>query len=441
MAEQRIIIVGGGVAGLVAARNLAREGRRVELLEARDRLGGRIQTERDPGWPMPIELGAEFVHGQPEPTLRLLNEARLSLQALEDRHHVALPASEARGALAVRELPRFAARTRQLLADVRLGEPDCSAAEFAQRAGLAGEERVLFELFVEGFHAVPLEDVSMQSLARDARARGTSEGGLFRVQEGYGALVEWLAQQVAAESSARIHLQSVVRSVIWEKGQASVAVEQGDRSWQFSGDALLVTVPLGVLAAPRGLGIDFYPLLTAQRSAIDLCAMTRVLKLVLRFREAFWERAGQPDWEFLHDPEAAFPTFWRQAQGRAQQITAWVGGPRARLAAVRWEPAAVREAVATLCRLLRASTQCALEALIGFHGSALEHDPFARGAYGYARPGGQHVHELLAASIQNTLFFAGEATDVEHPATVAGAIQSAERAAREILEARQGGRS
>ena len=431
MSERGILIIGGGIAGLVAARALARAGRSVDLLEARDRLGGRVLQQRDPDWPMPIELGAEFVHGQPPATLRLLNEAGLSLQPLEDRHYWSgslVPDAPVQ----LREVWNFNARAQRMLRWVRRDAPDCSAADFVRRFAMHTEDRALFELYVEGFHAAPLGDVSIQSLLRDAQESSTGEPEQFRVQEGYGALVEWLARQLAGEASVRIHLQSVVRSVNWERGYVRVDVEQGDRSRQFAGERALITVPLGVLAAPRGLGIDFYPPLDQKQAAFASCAMGQAAKVVLRFREEFWDPETSPDWQFLHDPAGAFQTFWRQSHGSAQQITAWAGGPRARIQSVRWEATAAREVVLTLSRLLGVPVERAMSSLIGFQGSAFEHDPFARGAYSYVRPGGRGVHEQLAEPIAATLFVAGEATDAESPATVAGAIQSGERAAQEL---------
>jgi monoamine oxidase len=69
------------------------------------------------------------------------------------------------------------------------------------------------------------------------------------------------------------------------------------------------------------------------------------------------------------------------------------------------------------------------------HHHDFDHDPFARGAYSYLRPGGGEAHAELARPIDGTLFFAGEGTDVDYPGTVGGAIQSGERAAHELLQA------
>ena len=81
-----VIVIGAGAAGLAAARLLGERGARVDLLEARDRIGGRILTRRREGWPVPIELGAEFVHGRPPETFRIVEAAGLLMDRLPDAH-------------------------------------------------------------------------------------------------------------------------------------------------------------------------------------------------------------------------------------------------------------------------------------------------------------------------------------------------------------------
>lgn len=428
-----MLVVGAGVAGLVAARELSRAGVRVDVLEARERLGGRIITQHAPEWPLPIELGPELVHGQSEPLSRLLKEAGLSLRALDDRHHWAPVERRSSGLRApLAEVPNFWERMSELLGSVDLEAADQSAAAFADQAKLAGDARALFELFVRGFHAAPLPDVSIQSLARDIGGAAQDDTTQYRVIGGYGRLVDWLSKQLAADSCGTVHLGSQVRQVTWRPGQVDVDVQQGNALRRFAAQALLTTVPVGVLAARSGPGsIAFSPELRSKRDALSFLRMARVLKLVLRFREQFWEERVAPRLAFLHDPGAQFLTFWREGAGGAQQIIAWASA----LSASEPVRDALGQAVQTLSELLEVSPDRTRSALVAAHHHDFNADPLARGAYSYVGPGGKDAHARLAAPLESTLFFAGEATDTQAPATVAGAVQSGQRAARELLAA------
>lgn len=433
MREERVLVVGGGLAGLTAAHRLGQAGVAVDLFEAKERMGGRAWTWREPGWPLPIELGAEFVHGKPEPTLALSRQAGIGLRALADRHAWLSPA-EAGGAPRVRrEGSDLWQQMAELLARVDTEAPDLSVAEFIRRERLTGEQRERFELFVRGFHAAPLEDVSLISLAQDESGAQDGDDTQYRVDGGYGELVDWLSGHVARTPHCRVHLRSELTRVTWHAGHVVAEVLQGEATRRFAGRALLLCLPPSVLARDETAGVRFEPPLADKRDALRAIGMASVDKVVLRFEEPFWnERA--PRFEFLHDPAAEFPTFWRESRSKAQQITAWRGAAPPGAERRRLGRDAVPVALTALCAALDTDVTQARQALLGAFHHDFDADPFARGAYSYLRPGGVGAHAALAAPLEQTLFFAGEATDDEFPATAAGAIRSGERAARELLQ-------
>jgi monoamine oxidase len=156
------------------------------------------------------------------------------------------------------------------------------------------------------------------------------------------------------------------------------------------------------------------------------------VKLALRFDSAFWE-ARYPGVGFFHSPGAAFPTFWTQLPLRAPFLVGWAGGPKADALSGRPPGKIVREALAGLEGLFGRGARVASR-LQNAHVQDWRADPFARGAYSYVRVGGEGAREALAAPEGGRLYFAGEATDPGQAGTVAGALQSGQRAARELLQ-------
>jgi monoamine oxidase len=211
------------------------------------------------------------------------------------------------------------------------------------------------------------------------------------------------------------------------------------RAFSAEAKCAIVTLPLGVLQrGPRAGGVRFTPALTAKRDALKRLASGPVLKVLLRFRSPFWEELDEGryrDVGFFRAPEAPFPTFWTALPVRTPLIVAWAAGPRA----VRLEGAdsgkIVDAALTSFSTLFndRIDLERELE-------SATVHDwqsdPYARGAYSYAMVGGEDASEALAKPLAATLFFAGEAADSEETGTVAGALRSGARAAKELLTAR-----
>ena len=165
---------------------------------------------------------------------------------------------------------------------------------------------------------------------------------------------------------------------------------------------------------------------------------------LLRFRHAFWEELEGGKYEgaaFFHSATTPFPTFWTSLPLRAPLLTAWIAGPKAAQLSTFEMPDIVRQALESLSTIFggRAHSELELEAAYLHNWQT---DPFARGAYSYIAVGGADARNALAAPLDDTLFFAGEATDTANEAaTVTGALQSGERAAREVtahLEAKKG---
>ena len=427
-----VIVVGAGAAGLAAAAMLTGAGASVLVLEGRARAGGRIFTRRVRGWPIPVELGAEFIHGRAEEVFGIGREGGLLIDRLPDSHLQATAA----GWRPTHDLwSRFEAVTRQM----RTGGRDRSAAEFLRsRRSLPPAEKRLATGLIEGYHAAHLDRVSEHWLSTAGSPTSAEERAQFRMVSGYDGVTRHLLSRIDPALS-RIRFSTPVRRIRWRKGSVAVGTE-GAR--ELRARRVVVTVPAAVLQAGTGAiaaGIEFDPDPPAHRRALQKIEAGHALRLVLRFREPVWEdtatarRAGPSGVVYLHRWDAAFPTWWTAAPAEVPMITAWAGGPAARGLARLTSAQIVSRAVKTLAAMLELDAARVRQALLGAHMHDWSADPFSREAYSYAAVGGASAADVLARPAGGTLFFAGEATDREQSGTVPGAIASGRRAARQVL--------
>jgi monoamine oxidase len=431
-----VLIVGAGAAGLAAAERLSKARRSVLILEARGRLGGRVDTRRFRGEPLPVELGAEFVHGRSPEIFEIAREAGLVVDRLPDCHRITA------GKRLVRQhdyWERFERMTRSM----RRRGPDRSVEEFLRgRRNLSSADRQILASMVDGYYAAPLGRASEKALSSSGEGpSGPEEQEQFHLVSGYGAIIRFLARRLDRKRAA-IRLRAVVSEVRWRRGSVTVFLEDGTA---FRGARLLMTAPIGVLRAPAGErgAIRWDPPLDAKRRALEGLEMGRVRKLVLTFRRPYWEdpeilrrsEGGDTDpIDFLHSPGAPFPTWWTASPAAGLgRITAWAGWNGTRELEGLSRSAVRDEALATLGALLGIAPAALRSGLV----SAREHDwnadPFSRGAYSYQAVGGATAPGRLAEPVADTLFFAGEGTESEQSGTVPGAIASGRRAARRLL--------
>src|SRR5213078_1441414 len=183
MKQHDVIVIGGGAAGLAAARDLSSAGLAVLLLEARPRLGGRVHTLHEPTVAMPIELGAEFVHGHADEVFRLLPGTAVLVDRLPDAHWW----SE-RGKLRRHEY--FWQHIETILGRAARTRHDRPLAEFLRGSRIAPRDRKLVARFVEGYHAADLEKVGSHSLAaNDSEQQDEDDFPQFRIATGYDSLL------------------------------------------------------------------------------------------------------------------------------------------------------------------------------------------------------------------------------------------------------------
>lgn len=431
-----VIVIGAGAAGLAAAAELVQAGRSVLLLEARDRVGGRIWTRREAGLPVPIEMGAEFIHGHAAITRTLLAQGGARVVEAAGLHWTGR-----RGALAPRAeiLPQVMAAMRGSGA---LALRDMSVDTFINRHlahALPPPARSFARLMAQGFDAADTSRASARALVAEWTGDMLGSGPTSRPADGYESLLAALVAPLRAER-LRLRLQSVVHTVRWSRGSVTVAGRFLGKPFEARGRRVIVSLPLGVLQQPAGAtgAVRFTPALEAKRPALQGLASGPVVKLMLRFASPFWEslRGGRyRGASFFHAPRAPVVTFWTAAPARAPLLVAWAGGPRAqRLSAASSHADLVRTALASLRALFGNDVDVAGQ-LAGYYYHDWQQDPFARGAYSYVLVGGEEARATLARPIDATLFFAGEATDSDEAGTVTGALQSGRRAAREALAA------
>jgi monoamine oxidase len=421
--RERVVVVGAGLAGLAAARALDPERFEVVVLEARERLGGRVFTDRSLGFP--VDLGAAWLEGGARnPLAPLLRIARLTTVASEfDDVALFAPGGERVGEAEVEDLD-------EALEEL-VGEVEALAEELDGDRPLAhGVERVLAGWKLEASER-RLLDWALATVVLDAAAElselslawadeGEDVGGVDRlVPDGLDRLVAALAAPLDVRTGEEVRRIERVRGGVLV--ESSRGVRRAERA--------VVAVPLALLGAGA---IGFEPELPeAMRAAVARLGVGLLDKVALRFARPFWP----PEREFLGIVAARpgdFPVFLAGARlGRPDLLIGFVAGERARELEAAGERAAVRAALATLATAFGGRVGEPIAALATRWGA----DPFARGAYSFLPVGATpDDRRALQAPVGERLFFAGEATAVDFPATMHGAwlsgVEAAERLAR-----------
>lgn len=445
--DKEIVILGAGIAGLAAAAKLGEAGFSVLVLEARDRIGGRIFTQKDTTSGIPIELGAEFIHGLVPEIFEPLLENESEITEVEGQSWCVTQ----EGLSACKFFPQVDA----ILEKMNDAAPDESFLAFLARCFPNSEHDPKLDeakrraiAYVSGFNAADPGLVGTHWLVHGMRAEEKVEGHrAFRSGNGYEDLLNAFRKRIA-RSDVTIQTNTIVECINWKPGEVEVAVRKSDERSALTAANVLITVPLAVLKATSGqLGaIDFVPRLPAEKiSSLEKLEMGEIVRVVLQFRDRFWERIAPAnnstkslsEMSFLFSQDEFFPTWWTLMPKKLPIITGWAAFHAAERLSRLARPLIVEQSLRTLGFLLEVSFEKLQNQLQAAYFHDWQRDPFSRGAYSYGKVGAYAAQKALAAPVANTLFFSGEATDTTGSnGTVHGAIASGYRAAKEIIYAR-----
>jgi monoamine oxidase len=418
--SEHIVIVGAGAAGLMAARELARAGKRVTILEARDRCGGRIHPLSVSEFGYAADGGAEFVHGDAPVTRGLAREAGLTVRAIGGAQW------SFDGKTFSRESPRdpYDERLHAALRDLT---EDLTVADFLRRHFAEPEYARLrrsVERMVEGYDAADPERASTLALRDEWMNDGHSTQA--RIDGGYGGLIDFLAAD-CRKSGVAIRLGAVVTAI--EESQGTVAVRCTDGDAQLC-NRVILTVPLSLL---RDIALPAAA--RAKALAADDIGFGSVIKILLRFTRPWWRerREELADMIFLLSDET-IPVWWTRYPDQHPVLTGWFGGPRTAELSHLDPQGLIDAGIDSLATIFGLSRDDLVRDLVAAEAANWAHDPFARGAYSWATPRTRAAQEILARA-DGPVLFSGEALyRGRDMGTVEAALASGQETAGLILQ-------
>jgi monoamine oxidase len=417
---QHIIVVGAGAAGLMAGRELARAGKQVTILEARERCGGRIHPLSLSEFGYRAEGGAEYVHGEAPVARALLREAGLELSPIHGARWNASQGTFARDDMPDPSTGRFYERLAELKSDLTVTdflEQDFSGPEYHRL-------RHFVVRMVEGYDAADPARASMLALRDEWTNSGRSAQA--RIIGGYGAMIDFLAAD-CSKHGASFHLGAAVSAIETSQGKALVRCADGQTC---TADAVVVTVPLPLLGQ-----IAFPAALREQIDAAAEIGFGSVIKLLLRFKTRWWTSAKGRDLSdllFLIS-DRTIPVWWTQHPADQPVLTGWLAGPRTMAMIDLDESALVAAGLASLGDVFGFSREHLMGELVAARAINWAADPFARGAYSYATLKTRAAQSLLSGP-HDGILFSGEAL-YQGPdmGTVEAALASGLKTAQTIL--------
>ncbi len=426
MEQADIIIIGAGAAGMMAAHTLAGAGRKVIVLEARNRTGGRIHTIDHALFFRQAELGAEFIHGDLPVTLGLLKEAGLEAEPAGGEmwrcHDGHFTQDEMMGD-----------DWNLLLEKLNELREDSSLNEFLDKYfsdDRFNELKATVRRYLAGYDTGDPDRAGVFALRREWE--NEDEGAQHRIKGGYCALINYL-QQSCRHAGGVIYLNAAVKQVNWLPGKARAVTAAGE---MYEAPKVIVALPLGVLQQPGEAGgnIRFEPALPGQTGALQQMGFGEIIKILLRFETAFWEEDALRNMGFLFSDEAV-PTWWTQAPNHTPLLTGWLGGLPAGKIKHQTDEKILEAGLQSLARIFNRSADGLKGMLVAWQVANWSADPYSCGSYAYDTVASSASRALLNEGVSSTIYFAGEYLyEGTAMGTVEAALISGRYAAAQVLK-------
>jgi monoamine oxidase len=422
MTKTDILIIGAGAAGLMAARNLAKAGKKVIVLEARNRSGGRIHTISQESFFKHAELGAEFVHGDLPVTLNLLKEAGIKY------HSAVADMWQYKSGKFVKE-QEFVPRWGDVIKCLEALQEDISIEQFLE-ASFTGDDnedlRNAVRQFVSGYDTANPNDASAFALRKEWQSEDS--GAQHRIAGGYCAMIKYLDDECKAHGGM-VYLNSPVAEVQWQPGKITAIVEDGTA---YQASQILLALPLGVLQIPQGENgaIKFTPPIEKQTTALKAMAFGAVLKVLLEFDDRFWENEETENMGYIISEEE-IPTWWTQIPEHNTVLTGWLGGPPAAQKRDTSQEELLRISLQSLANIFKRDVEELKGKLLSFNIINWTAEPYTRGSYAYDTVAAPASRKVLNEPVDNTLYFAGEYL---YEGTAMGTVEAALTSGAEVAK-------
>ncbi|MCX9073108.1 MAG: NAD(P)/FAD-dependent oxidoreductase [Candidatus Methanoperedens sp.] len=430
MDKMDVIIIGGGASGLAAGKEIAKAGKKVCVLEARNRLGGRIHTLTVPGFSTHIEAGAEFVHGDMPSTKSLLKEGGIEFYSTAGKYYRIKNGK-------LQKLENLWITFLTLLSKAYSLKQDMPFSKFSDQ--YLNEEkfkdvRETARAFVEGYDAADVNRASTFALREEWKNFRQSDQ--YRLKGGHIKLIDFLSKEII-KHSGEIFLSTVVKEIRWKPDNVEVISDKGKI---YSARKALITVPLGVLQSKPDdeAHILFSPGLPGKLEAANSIGYGTATKVFLEFKEAFWESSENQIRKMpklgLLISDTPFTACWTQLPNKTPLLTGWLAGPQAEKNKNTSDENIINMALDALSYIFNADRSFLTKNLHAGKAVNWQTDPFSLGAYSYATVESNEAKKTLAQPVEDTLFFAGEAlSEGTAMGTAEEALANGIKTAKELL--------